>query len=127
MHMSLQVADVRAFMEDESFLLDPRLDYSSVSGLSSEVIETHNDCELLYPIRLLHFQFFSDLYNDIGGCKKDGGHDTYYSRDHITQSRETNLGTQWAKPRIINILNMSASPRGSGILLYFRLIEHIVT
>ena len=42
MHMSRQEADVRAFMEDESFLLDPRLDYSSVSGLSSEVIEKLN-------------------------------------------------------------------------------------
>ena len=42
MHLSRQEADVRAFMEDESFLLDPRLDYSSVSGLSSEVIERLN-------------------------------------------------------------------------------------
>ena len=42
MHMSRQEADVRAFMEDESFLLDPRLDYSSVSGLSSEIIEKLN-------------------------------------------------------------------------------------
>ena len=42
MHMSRQEADVRAFMEDESFVLDPRLDYSSVSGLSSEVIEKLN-------------------------------------------------------------------------------------
>lgn len=39
MHMSRQEADVRAFMEDESLLLDPRLDYSGVPGLSSEVIE----------------------------------------------------------------------------------------
>lgn len=39
MHMSRQEADVRAFMEDESLLLDPRLDYSAVPGLSSEVIE----------------------------------------------------------------------------------------
>ena len=42
MHMSRQEADVRAFMEDESFVLDPRLDYSSISGLSSEVIEKLN-------------------------------------------------------------------------------------
>ena len=42
MHMSRQEADVRAFMEDESFVLDPRLDYSLVSGLSSEVIEKLN-------------------------------------------------------------------------------------
>lgn len=42
MHMSRQEADVRAFMEDESFLLDPSLDYSSVSGLSSEVVEKLN-------------------------------------------------------------------------------------
>ena len=27
MHISRQESDVRAFMEDESFLLDPRLDY----------------------------------------------------------------------------------------------------
>lgn len=39
MHMSRQEADVRAFMEDESLLLDPGLDYSAVPGLSSEVIE----------------------------------------------------------------------------------------
>ena len=39
MHMSRQEADVRAFMEDESLLLDPKLDYSTVPGLSSEVIE----------------------------------------------------------------------------------------
>lgn len=39
MHISRQEADVRAFMEDESLLLDPRLDYSAVPGLSAEVIE----------------------------------------------------------------------------------------
>ena len=39
MHMSRQEADVRAFMEDESLILDPGLDYSTVPGLSSEVIE----------------------------------------------------------------------------------------
>ena len=42
MHMSRQEADVCAFIGDESFLLDPRLDYSSVPGLSSEVIEKLN-------------------------------------------------------------------------------------
>ena len=52
MHMSRQEADVRAFMEDESFVLDPRLDYSSVSGLSSEVIEKLN---LVRPTTIVSF------------------------------------------------------------------------
>ncbi|KAF8966124.1 glucose inhibited division protein A-domain-containing protein [Flammula alnicola] len=38
-HLARQEADVRAFNEDESLILDPKMDYSSVLGLSSEVIE----------------------------------------------------------------------------------------
>ncbi|OBZ72941.1 Mitochondrial translation optimization protein 1 [Grifola frondosa] len=34
-----QAADLRIFMEDEQILLDPRLDYDAIGGLSSEVKE----------------------------------------------------------------------------------------
>ncbi|TFK25371.1 glucose-inhibited division protein A subfamily [Coprinopsis marcescibilis] len=38
-HLSRQEADVKVFMEDESLMLDPGMEYSSVPGLSSEVVE----------------------------------------------------------------------------------------
>jgi len=38
-HILRQEADLRVFMEDESLLLDPLMDYSTVTGLSSEVKE----------------------------------------------------------------------------------------
>lgn len=38
-HLLRQEADLRIFMEDESLLLDPQMDYSQVAGLSSEVKE----------------------------------------------------------------------------------------
>ncbi|KAG2018643.1 mitochondrial translation optimization protein [Coprinopsis cinerea AmutBmut pab1-1] len=38
-HLSRQEADVKMFMEDESLLLDPRMEYREVPGLSSEVVE----------------------------------------------------------------------------------------
>ncbi|KAF9483702.1 glucose-inhibited division protein A subfamily [Pholiota conissans] len=38
-HLARQAADVRAFNEDESLTLDPKMDYSAILGLSSEVIE----------------------------------------------------------------------------------------
>lgn len=38
-HIHRQEADVRAFMADESLLLDPLIDYQTVDGLSSEVKE----------------------------------------------------------------------------------------
>lgn len=38
-HLSRQEADVKVFMEDESLLLDPGMEYSNVPGLSSEVME----------------------------------------------------------------------------------------
>lgn len=103
MHMSRQEADVRAFMEDESFLLDPRLDYSSVPGLSSEVIEKLN---VVRPTTIVSCFYIQSnfcicillIYDDgIGCCKEDGGHDTYFC-DLIAQSRETNLGTGCTKP-----------------------------
>ena len=59
MHMSRQEADVRAFMEDESFVLDPSLDYSSVSGLSSEVIEKLN---LVRPTTIVSFKYPIKLF-----------------------------------------------------------------
>ncbi|KJA15908.1 hypothetical protein HYPSUDRAFT_47967 [Hypholoma sublateritium FD-334 SS-4] len=37
--VSRQHVDIRAFNEDESLLLDPKMDYAGVSGLSLEVIE----------------------------------------------------------------------------------------
>lgn len=81
MHMSRQEADVRAFMEDESFVLDPRLDYSSVSGLSSEVIEKLNvvrpttivSCYIQPNFCICNHSDFMIL----GRCKEDGGHDAY--------------------------------------------------
>lgn len=38
-HLARQAADLRVFAEDESLILDPELDYSSIPGLSGEVIE----------------------------------------------------------------------------------------
>lgn len=38
-HLIRQEADLKTFMEDESLLLDPRMEYSTVPGLSSEVVE----------------------------------------------------------------------------------------
>ena len=38
-HLFRQEADLRMFMEDESLLLDPHMDYSTITGLSSEVRE----------------------------------------------------------------------------------------
>ncbi|KAF8871835.1 glucose inhibited division protein A-domain-containing protein [Infundibulicybe gibba] len=38
-HLFRQEADLRVFMEDESLMLDPQMDYASVPGLSSEVRE----------------------------------------------------------------------------------------
>lgn len=38
-HLARQDADLRTFMEDESLLLDPQMDYTQISGLSSEVRE----------------------------------------------------------------------------------------
>ncbi|KAJ4490613.1 mitochondrial translation optimization protein [Lentinula aciculospora] len=38
-HLSRQEADLRHFQEDENLLLDPRMDYHAVDGLSSEVRE----------------------------------------------------------------------------------------
>jgi len=38
-HLRRQEADLRVFMEDETLLLDPQIDYNSVPGLSSEARE----------------------------------------------------------------------------------------
>lgn len=38
-HLTRQMADLRVFMEDESLILDPQMDYQKVDGLSSEVKE----------------------------------------------------------------------------------------
>ena len=38
-HLFRQEADLRLFMEDESLMLDPDMDYNAVEGLSSEVRE----------------------------------------------------------------------------------------
>ncbi|KAL4253272.1 MnmG family protein [Pleurotus pulmonarius] len=38
-HVFRQEADVKIFMEDESLILDPQMDYDQVTGLSSEVLE----------------------------------------------------------------------------------------
>jgi tRNA uridine 5-carboxymethylaminomethyl modification enzyme len=38
-HIARQEADLRVFMEDESLLLDPHMNYSTITGLSSEVKE----------------------------------------------------------------------------------------
>jgi tRNA uridine 5-carboxymethylaminomethyl modification enzyme len=39
LHVRRQEADLKAFMEDETLLLDPQMDYQLVKGLSSEVKE----------------------------------------------------------------------------------------
>lgn len=38
-HLKRQAADVRAFTNEELFVLDPMLDYDAVIGLSTEVRE----------------------------------------------------------------------------------------
>ncbi|KIM44194.1 hypothetical protein M413DRAFT_443223 [Hebeloma cylindrosporum] len=38
-HLARQRADLRAFSEDESLVLDPKMEYSDIEGLSSEVAE----------------------------------------------------------------------------------------
>jgi len=38
-HLARQQADVRAFSEDESLVLDPKMEYSDIVGLSAEVAE----------------------------------------------------------------------------------------
>ena len=38
-HLMRQAADLKVFAEDESLILDSKLDYSSIPGLSGEVIE----------------------------------------------------------------------------------------
>jgi len=38
-HLRRQQADLHVFMQDEALLLDPRLDYNIIEGLSSEVKE----------------------------------------------------------------------------------------
>lgn len=38
-HLARQQADLRAFSEDESLLLDPTMEYSDIVGLSAEVAE----------------------------------------------------------------------------------------
>lgn len=38
-HLTRQEADLKVFLEDESLLLDPSMEYSEVPGLSSEVVE----------------------------------------------------------------------------------------
>ncbi|EIN06856.1 mitochondrial translation optimization protein [Punctularia strigosozonata HHB-11173 SS5] len=38
-HLQRQEADLRVFMEDESLILDPNMDYHAIQGLSSEVKE----------------------------------------------------------------------------------------
>jgi len=38
-HLARQQADLRAFSEDESLVLDPKMDYCDVVGLSAEVVE----------------------------------------------------------------------------------------
>ena len=38
-HLARQQADLRAFSEDESLILDPKMEYSDIVGLSAEVAE----------------------------------------------------------------------------------------
>jgi tRNA U34 5-carboxymethylaminomethyl modifying enzyme MnmG/GidA len=57
-HLTRQEADLKTFMEDESLLLDPRMDYSTVPGLSSEVVERLYHVEpttIVCPGHSLHF------------------------------------------------------------------------
>lgn len=79
-HLSRQEADVKVFMEDESLLLDPGMEYSNVPGLSSEVMEK------LYRVRpstivsgLRSWCYEVVCADDVvGRCEEDRGYDAYF-------------------------------------------------
>ena len=69
MHISRQEADVRAFMEDESLVLDPGLDYSAVAGLSLEVIEK---LSIVRPTTIVSFYVYPKIrlvFDFCDGCR----------------------------------------------------------
>lgn len=63
-HLRRQEADLRTFMDDESLTLDPRIDYSAVTGLSSEVRERLSavrPTSIVSYYKPVPFFFFADL------------------------------------------------------------------
>lgn len=75
-HLFRQEADLRAFMEDETLLLDPHMDYSVVTGLSSEVRERLFVVRPTTIVRLGTHYFATFLTLILGRCKTHGRHDT---------------------------------------------------
>jgi len=98
-HLARQAADIKAFAEDESLLLDPKLEYSTVAGLSGEVIER------LYRIRpttivcfLLSQAHIWQLTTLFPGCREeDGGDDSYFSY-FAAQACKTYMGYNVSEP-----------------------------
>ena len=55
MQVSRQHVDIRAFNEDESLLLDPKMDYTGVAGLSLEVVEKLCKVKPTTIVSIVHF------------------------------------------------------------------------
>ena len=74
-HLRRQEADLRVFLEDETLVLDPHIDYHAVPGLSSEVRER------LFAVRPTSIVSISVqkqiLHSQLQGrSEEDGGYDT---------------------------------------------------
>jgi len=77
-HLARQASDLRVFAEDESLILDPKLDYSSIPGLSGEVIERLYRIQPTTIVCLLCSCVVSHewrICSTTGLCKKNGRHD----------------------------------------------------
>lgn len=77
-HLARQAADLKIFSEDESLILDPNLEYNTIPGLSSEVVEK---LFLIRPTTIVCFSFdlrcVMDVHFPLTGCReKNGRHDT---------------------------------------------------
>ncbi len=93
-HILRQEADLRIFMEDESLLLDPQMDYSQVAGLSSEVKER------LFAVRPTTMvcrrgspkmqSIKGELMASLGCCETHGGHDAHFDRLFV-EAREEDM------------------------------------
>lgn len=71
---------MRVFMEDEALVLDPNMDYSTVTGLSSEVRERLGVVKPASIVRFccLYFNFRSlDSSDSAGGSETHGGDDAH--------------------------------------------------
>ena len=77
-HLARQASDLRIFAEDESLILDPKLDYSSIPGLSGEVIERLyriQPATIVCPPCSCVVSHEWRIYSIPGCCKTNGGHD----------------------------------------------------